>query len=511
MAKSPHKRKYLIPGLLILFILVNLVLVVPKMGSFGLGVLRNLDRNGLWRSARFAFSANYADYIKFLKEEIPGDALVVIPPEEVSIWGLADTPTMQFFLAPRRIHNCVTVDCGSEFIGRENTYILIMGLDRFPGAEIKPQVDNVSMHNDTWGVYGPADSLGNGDQSLETIKITVLLKDIFFPWIYFIFVLAAGYFFMSVLLPNYHPWMRLGLGYGFLTGVYSFVGYLLLYSGIFVDVGSVFLGITAVTVMVIMVVVIKNRSTLNVFQELIFRKEQIDIWVVLILLISIGYAILSSGTGFHETDSIVLWGVKASGIISDGLKGVMTHGTNTTAYPLHIPVYLSMVRENFGDYLPAGKLIFPLYYLSLLLISYGFLRTITRNDIAGLGTLVLATMPLISRHAMIGYANLSITYYFVAGVILLNKAFTDNKDILLIITGLFFGFVIWTRPEGLWFSAAIYILLFTKLLMVNNPIKWRKYLLFVAPSLLITCVWITTKNQFYIVIDPVEGNLNNLI
>jgi len=511
ISKSVQKGKYLIPGLFIILILVNLVIVLPEIGSFGLGILRNWDQTGLWRSARFASSANYADYIQFLKEEIPEDAIVIIPPKKVSTWELSDPPTMQFFLAPRTIVNCLTVGCGSDFIGRENTYILIMGLDRFPGTEIRPLAENISMHNDTWGVYGPADGLGTGDQIPETIPVGNLLKNIFLPLHYFIFVLAAGYFIMSLLLPNFQPWMRVGLGYGFVMGINSFVGYLLLYFGIFEKSGNVLLGITALTLLVILLLSIKNRSALNVFRDLVIRKEQFDIWVVIILLFGIGYSILSVGTGFYENDSIGVWGVKSSGIISEGLKGVITHGTNTTAYPLHIPVTLSMIRDYFGDSLPAGKLIFPLYYLSLLLVSYEFLNSTTRKDFAGLGTLVLATMPLISRHAMIGYANLSVTFYLVAGVILLNKALTANTDILPALSGLFFGFVIWTRPEGLWFSAAIYILIFVRLLISDHQYKWRQYFLMIAPPLLLTGVWIITKNQFYIVINPAERNINTLI
>ena len=511
MTKSQKIVKGLVPGIFILLILVNLSVVIPELGSFGLGILRNWDQTGLWRSARFASSENFANYIQFLEEEIPDDAIVIIPPKEVSTWALADTPTMQFFLAPRRIINCVTVDCGSDFIGRENTYILIMGLDRFPGAEIRPLAENISMHNDTWGVYGPADELGYGDQSPELTTIWTLLKASTLPLLYFLFMLAAGYFIISLLLPNFYPWMRVGLGYGFLSGINSFVGYLLLYFGIFEKSSSVFLAITGVTISIIILIAIKNRSSLNVFQDLTIRKDQFDIWAVLILLLGIGYSIFSVGTGFYETDSIVVWGVKSSGIISDGLNGVMTHGTNTTAYPLHIPISLSMIRDNFGDYLPAGKLIFPLYYLSLLLTSYDYLKTKTRNDLAGLGTMVLATMPLISRHAMIGYSNLSVTFYLVAGVILLNTAITEKSNTLSILGGLFFGYVIWTRPEGLWFSAAIYLLLFVKLFTIDFPNKWQQYLLMLVPPLLLTGIWIITKNQFYIVINPAEKNINSLV
>ena len=69
MSKSFQIEKHLIPGLLILLILVNLVVVVPEIGSFGVGILRNWDQPGLWRSARFAYSANFADYIQFLEKK----------------------------------------------------------------------------------------------------------------------------------------------------------------------------------------------------------------------------------------------------------------------------------------------------------------------------------------------------------------------------------------------------------------------------------------------------------
>ncbi len=148
-------HKYSRQTFYIILILINLVLLVPEVGSFSLGIIRNINHDGMWRSAKFANSSNLADYLEFLKQEIPEDAVVIIPPEEVSSWALSDSPAMQFFLAPREIKNCTTIDCGTASLDKENTYTLIMGLNQFPGDNIQGRDVNIRMYNDTWGFFGP--------------------------------------------------------------------------------------------------------------------------------------------------------------------------------------------------------------------------------------------------------------------------------------------------------------------------------------------------------------------
>ncbi len=112
MTVFQQKKKSILIGLFSLMIVINLIYIVPDMGSFGLGILSNLDRTGTWRSAKFARSGNFADYLMFLREEIPETGIVVIPPEEVSMWTLSNKNAMQYFLNPREVQNCTTIDCG---------------------------------------------------------------------------------------------------------------------------------------------------------------------------------------------------------------------------------------------------------------------------------------------------------------------------------------------------------------------------------------------------------------
>jgi len=74
------KKRSIVIGLFIVLIVINLIYIMPDMGSFGLGILSNLDRTGTWRSAKFARSGNFADYVIFLRTEIPETGIVIIPP-----------------------------------------------------------------------------------------------------------------------------------------------------------------------------------------------------------------------------------------------------------------------------------------------------------------------------------------------------------------------------------------------------------------------------------------------
>ena len=186
-------KRSIVIGLFSILIIINLINIAPDIGSFGLGILSNLNRTGTWRGARFARSENFADYLMFLRTEIPETGIVVIPPEEVSMRTLSNTHAMQFFLNPREIKNCTTIDCGVAFIGRENTYILIMGLKRFPGEIIQNQTENIRMHNDTWGVFGPEDGLGNGTPFVDLSSFETLAKDIFLPLFTFLLLIFIGY------------------------------------------------------------------------------------------------------------------------------------------------------------------------------------------------------------------------------------------------------------------------------------------------------------------------------
>ena len=176
---------------------------------------------------------------------------------------------------------------------------------------------------------------------------------------------------------------------------------------------------------------------------------------------------------------------------------------------------IGMFLDTFGDILPAAKLFFPSYYLSLLLVVYGFFKERADTTIAGLSTLVLATIPLLARHARIGYANLTLTFYLVIGVILFIRAISESNTsfqrVLWITSGVFYALAIWTRPEGLVLVIGILIASLSWFLFSRKRNSIHKvWLIGIAPFLL-WVGWKITSSRFYIGIDPVEGNFGTLL
>lgn len=505
-----YQSKYFIILFLVSLIFLNLFFIVPDVLSFGKGIVQSLDKPGIWRGARFARSINFADYVLFLREQIPETGTVILPPEDVSMWTLANTPAMEFFLAPREIRNCQTLECGGGFIGADQTYILIMGLDRFPGAEIRDQETNVRMHNDTWGVYGPAPGLGGGTSFPEGLNFRLLWGEILLPLLMIPLIMALGFLAVSLVLPSLPAWSRVGIGWGLVMGAFSFGGYLLLLSGWMTELSHVlYLSLGLVLLLTAGLAHKKKASAekiLLLFGELI----QPDPWLVLILFLGGLFTFLAVGSGVHATDAYVLWGAKGAGLAAEGLDGV-TRGTNTTEYPLHIPLLFGLMQDAFGETLPASKLMFPVYYLSLLLVVYEYLKERMVPHFAGLSTLVLATMPVMARHARIGYANLPLTFYLVSGAVLWSWAGSRRERSsgwgARLIVGILIALAGWTRPEGLWLGTTFLLVIAGRTLRGQNRYSFREFLPVISAPVTLWLIWFFTKSTFYPEVDALEENL----
>ena len=176
---------------------------------------------------------------------------------------------------------------------------------------------------------------------------------------------------------------------------------------------------------------------------------------------------------------------------------------------------IGMLMDTFGDTLPASKLIFPMYYLSLLLVVNGFLKERSTPVLAGLGTLVLATMPVVVRHARVGYANLPLTFYLVIGVILffraLSESFPKSQRVLWVVSGAFLALAIWTRPEGFGLVIGIMGAGLTWLFLSGELKHVRRVWLVSIIPLLVWVVWDVTSSRFYTGNLLVEGNFERLI
>ena len=494
---------YLILTILFLCGLVgmNLFHVTPDILSYGKGVLLYVQKSGIWRSARFARGNNFADYVEFLRKEIPEEGRVVLPPEEVTMRALSKTPFMQVFLSPREVINCTTVNCGSAFLEEDNTYLLVMGLGQFPAEQIDKDSPKVRMFNDTWGVHGPEDGLGNGTDPNQISSVWAFLADVVFPICVFIYFLFMGFHFARWLVPEYSPWFQIGVGYGLIIGLLSILVYisLLLFPAmelkILLFVYAVFWG-----------AIYLFRTIWDEEDKFLYLMEfsgSFSIWVLFWIGLSAVLFFISVGAGYHTSDAIALWGAKGEGMSVAGLKAAGRWGTSTTNYPLLIPSSIAVWRSAFGNSLPASKMLFPGFYLAFLCLMYGYLIENVVKGWAGFCTIIFATLPIVVRHAMIGYANLPFAFFMAGGAILLfDSCFGDefqNQTLRSLITGLFLIFVVWTRPEGIWLTLGVIIsLVFFHFLGTKSRIKRSHLIAILISPILFWGLWKLTIKPYSI-------------
>ncbi len=191
-----------------------------------------------------------------------------------------------------------------------------------------------------------------------------------------------------------------------------------------------------------------------------------DVNALQIILIGlIGILILTTFIGaiympLSAWDALAIWGLKAKLIAATG-EIVSQAQAAWPFYPLNLPLQMTFLFLLGGDFL---QIIFPMYFLSLLLLFYANLRQWVGMTLALACTLFLSATPIIQQQATIAYANLPFTVYYAGSAIYLLRFLKDRKVSGLILSGILIGFASWTRAESLLYLAinATALLLFEK-------------------------------------------------
>ncbi|GEM_PF-535583 len=151
-------------------------------------------------------------------------------------------------------------------------------------------------------------------------------------------------------------------------------------------------------------------------------------------------------------------------------------------YPLLIPfsqVWFYTFLGNFNDILV--KMIFPLFYLSFILVFYAVLKRITKSRFSAvLFTFLLATVKQFSDYSTIGYADMETGIYFAAGLFYLYLWFSRKKMSFLAISLISSVFCLWTKNEGT-LLALINMLVFLFYVLANIAKSEKKRLLLFFP------------------------------
>jgi hypothetical protein len=470
-----------------------------------------LGMPALWRSAYFSQGEKFAGYVAFLNENIPIEGRVVLPPSSYGPKLVGNTPSMQFFLSPRQVINCLDLECAAN-LSVENTYLLVV--DDFPGDVVTQRFGRQLMFDERWGLLQPPGTELAGLPAQRGFSSLVgILVAAFWPVLWLGVLSLSGSFLVSSLIPSgasIPTAMRLGLGYSLgLSALTAGLAFTWLFGAPLVM--SIVLWVTGLLVASSLALAwlrrAKPASRLTPGPRPL-KPELLDPWLALFCLLAGLAAIISAGKGYFSTDEILLWGAKGYGLAAtSSLARIQDWGTNTVVYPLHIPLLIAAFKVLFGDTLPAAKLAFSGYYLALLLTVYSFLvwKGLRRRN-AGLATLLLATVPLVFRHATIAYANLPLSSYLVSALLILSVAAESPNGIkgtqaaltpssLFLLSGIFFAAAAWTRPEGLWM--AVLVLLALLAYYQRRLPKPKGALLILVPLVLYTIFWMVLKAAVY--------------
>lgn len=212
------------------------------------------------------------------------------------------------------------------------------------------------------------------------------------------------------------------------------------------------------------------------------------LFFAILLLCFVVVAYLSVARSYSTWDAIGIWGIKGYGIAKEGtIFAGERWGSHGLTYPLNIPLQISIFRLLDGDVLPGSKLIFPMYFISLILGAYRFWKEYIEWKFAAMGALFLASLPIVFEHGTIGYANLPFTTYLILGLLQVIDGISKRDARGQMLGGLLLGLATWTRPEG------IFLVIFAlgAVLTGSRVLKFGEIRLFAvgSPIILIAGTW----------------------
>ena len=218
-------------------------------------------------------------------------------------------------------------------------------------------------------------------------------------------------------------------------------------------------------------------------------------------------------------DAIAIYGIKskifylASSIPHDFFSSLALHFPHAD-YPLNLPLsetLLYVFMGNFNDQMM--KIIFPLYFIAILIIVYFGIRRFASSTYSLLFTFLLASVPQFNAYATNGYLDLPLAYYCFVSASFLFLWFKNTEDVhFLSISASFVALAGWTKNEGLMYCGANILLILIFFIFNARAISPKKMLIYLISYagivFIMSMPWILIKMGAHLVND--EMSLSNL-
>lgn len=479
-------------------------------------IWRNRDQTAFERSANFYLGDSGTKFMRFLDETIPVDKAVVVAERSAQF---SHQEILQYFLFPRPIVAC-SCDLGqacTACLMEPDHYVPITS--QFPPPEFSAeqfagikQYLPASVGSDYYlGVYTPLlyASFGEAqtfkEQSFDLLRLLILDLTI---------LLALGLFggaIVHLILPAL-SWIETGsLAIPVGTGIFTWVLFLTSWAGFSLTPLSVILVYLACGMLVFGAA--KLTGTNYCFHRPNFHSPDFQ-WINLVGWCVIGLTwtllvILAVGRSYSLFDDIVIWSAKGHGIAYAGsIFAGRLLGGHGLAYPLNIPLLVTIFTIFDGDLLPGSKFFFPFALLALLVGVYRFCR---RHGVSALiatgGTLLILTTPAIFFYGTSGFANIPFTSYLVLGTLWSFEGLEQDNPRVLLLGGLLLALAGWTRPEGLPYAFVLAAALLAARWVTRQPLHF--HVSWLLPLLVITGSWLIFATHF-IAGDQAGGALKGL-
>jgi len=160
-------------------------------------------------------------------------------------------------------------------------------------------------------------------------------------------------------------------------------------------------------------------------------------------------------------DAISCWSLKGKAFFIDGIINnfyiAHDYGFSHTSYPLYLPLIQTWLLSWMGEINEnILKLIFPVFYSSLLFSLYYLFRQRVRKLLSIIFVFIISALPIIVDHGYIEYTNLLFSVVMLLAVYFfyIGRAM-NGKTTFLILSAIFFSIIALTRSEGI-----IYVILF---------------------------------------------------
>ena len=306
---------------------------------------------------------------------------------------------------------------------------------------------------------------------------------------------VVGILIARAVLPNAESPEHIALGYGLGVGSLTWLLFMISWTGVPLTLPLILFVFVILAAGSLLLRKIKRKGASPLpdtnYSDPNRWQGKLDIagWILLGVFGLVLFAV-SIGLSYYMWDAMATWSVKGYGI---GLEGSVfaarQWGSKGIAYPLNLPLAISIFFRADGDLLPGSKLLFPGFFVALLAGLRVYLRRLNLPAWMAWGVVFsVGTVPLLLQYSVVGYANIAFAYYYVLGFMWLALGLSSGDGRRVLVGGLLLAFSIWTRLEGLEFwPIAIVSLVLVWYRQLRGKIQ---VLQIVAPAIVIGGSWL---------------------